>query len=184
MKNFCFRLLGVTSRKGFLWGLVVLELLFVYAFHGMFSFSVEKIKEISGGLGIPDTEMYYGFAQLQNLFNHYGEAGRMIYLKLQFVDMVYPLVYSFLLASLLFLLARKTRLENFIFLPFVAAFFDYCENILLRINILDFPGMNKILVNLAAFSTLLKWCSVFVSVVVILVIFLRVLITRVKNRKT
>ena len=183
MKKYCFRLLGIISRKRFLWSLVVLELLFVYAFHGLFSFSVEKIQELSGGLGIPDTELFYNFTQLQNFFNHYGEAGRTIYLKLQFVDMVYPLVYSFLLASLLFLLLKKTRIENFVFLPFMAAFFDYAENILLRINILAFPYMNKILVDFAAFSTLLKWILIFVSVLVIIVAFLRVSVNRLKDVK-
>lgn len=153
--------LSRTSRTGWLLLVVALQVLFMYAFHGLFPFSVEKIGMLSGGMGIPDTRMYYTFPQLQNMFWHYGMEGREMYLHLQWIDMVYPLVYSTLLASLLYLVYKRTSLEILVFVPFVAALLDYTENILLRISILSFPDMNEKIVSIAAPVTFLKWLLVF-----------------------
>ncbi len=161
MKKLIVSYLSKTSRTGWLLLIVVLQLLFVYAFHGLFPFSVEKIGALSGGMGIPDARMFYTYPQLQNLFQHYGADGREMYLRLQWIDMVYPLIYSTLLASLLFLVYKKTRLENMVFVPFVAALFDYAENILLRISILSFPDMHKWLVQIAGSVTFCKWLIIF-----------------------
>ena len=150
-----------TSRIGWLLLIVMLQLLFMYAFRGLFPFSVEKISALSNGMGIPDTQMFYTWPQLQNMFQHYGPEGREMYLRLQWIDMVYPLVYSTLLASLLYLVYKKTRLENMIFVPFVAALFDYAENILLRISILSFPNMREGIVRIAGPVTFFKWLLLF-----------------------
>ena len=161
MKKLIVSYLSKTSRTGWLLLIVVLQLLFMYAFRGLFSFSVEKISALSGGMGIPDARMFYTWPQLQNMFRLYGPKGREMYLRLQWVDMVYPLIYSTLLASLLYLVYKKTRLENMIFVPFVAALFDYAENILLRISILSFPNMQEGIVRTAGPVTFFKWLLVF-----------------------
>jgi len=182
MKKYCFRVLGVTSRKGFLWGLVVLELLFVYAFHGLFSFSVEKLQAISGGFGIPDTEFYYSYNQLQTLFSHYGDAGRILYFKLQTIDMIYPLVYSTLLASLLYLVLKKSRFKHLVLLPFAAACFDYAENIFLHLDLLMFPAMKHWMVSISGIFTLVKWSLVYLSVLFFLIAVIRILILKFNMR--
>ena len=164
MKNPVVTCLSKTSRKGGLLLLFALQLIFMYGFHGLFPFSVEKIAALSGGMGIPDARMYYTYAQLQEMFRHYGVQGRQMYLQLQGVDMVYPLVYSTFLASLMFAVYHKTRLRKMVYVPFVAALLDYGENILLRINLLSFPHMQKGLVRLAASVTFLKWFLVFFAV--------------------
>jgi len=184
MKKNYFRYLAISSKAPYLWILVGLEFLFIYAFHGLFSVSVEKLMEISGGVGLPDLELYYTVGQLHNIFLRFGDLGRSMYLKLQYIDMVYPLIYASLLASLLFLLIKNTRLENLIFLPALAAFFDYAENILLRINILAFPNMEKITVQFASAATLLKWSMIFLSVVVILGAALRHFFILIKKNKS
>jgi len=161
MKNFFGSYLSQTSRTGWLLLIVVLQVLFMYAFHGLFPFSVEKIGAVSGGMGIPDARMFYTYPQLQNMFQHYGPQGREMYLRLQWVDMVYPLVYSTLLASLLFLVYKKTRLLKTVYVPFLAALFDYLENILLHISILSFPDMQKWIVQVVGPVTFFKWLLVF-----------------------
>ncbi len=161
MKKLLISYLSRTSRTGWLLSIVALQILFVYAFHGLFPFSVEKIGMLSGGMGIPDARMFYTLPQLQSMFWHYGTEGREMYLQLQWIDMFYPLVYSTLLASLLYLVFKRTRLEILIFVPFVAALLDYTENILLRISILSFPDMNEKIVSIAGPVTFLKWLLVF-----------------------
>ncbi len=161
MKRLLISYLSRTSRTGWLLLVVALQVLFMVAFHGLFSFSVERISALSGGRGIPDARMFYTFSQLQNMFQQYGSEGRAMYLQLQWIDMVYPLVYSTLLASLLYLVYKTTRLRNVVFIPFVAAFFDYAENFLLRASILSFPDMNKTVVHVAGPVTFTKWLLVF-----------------------
>jgi len=161
MKKLMISYLSRTSRIKWLLPVVVLQILFMYAFHGLFPFSVEKIGILSGGMGIPDARMFYTFSQLQNMFWHYGTEGREMYLQLQWIDMVYPLVYSTLLASLLYLVFKRTSLEILVFTPFVAALLDYTENVLLRISILSFPDMNQKLVSIAGPVTFLKWLLLF-----------------------
>ncbi len=161
MKKFIVSYLSKTSRTGWLLLIVLLQLLFMYAFHGLFSFSVEKIRALSNGMGIPDAQILYTSPQLQNMFRLYGPEGREMYLRLQWIDMVYPLIYSTLLASLLYLVYKKTRLENMVFIPFVAALFDYAENILLRISILSFPNIQDGVASIAGTVTFIKWLLVF-----------------------
>ena len=161
MKKLFVSYLSKTSRTGWLLLIVLLQLLFMYAFHGLFSFSVEKISALSNGMGIPDTQMFYTPLQLQNMFRLYGPEGREMYLRLQWIDIVYPLIYSTLLASLLYLVYKNTRLENMVFVPFVAALFDYAENVLLRISILSFPNMQEEIVRIAGPVTFIKWLLLF-----------------------
>ncbi len=153
--------LSHVSQRGWLWLIVALQVFFMFAFHGLFPFSVEKIGALSGGMGIPDARMFYTFPQLQNMFWHYGAEGREMYLQLQWVDMFYPLVYSTLLASLLFLVYKKTPLWKMVYVPCLATLFDYAENILLRISILSFPHMQKWLVQISGTVTFIKWLLIF-----------------------
>lgn len=161
MRNPVVSVLSKTSRRIGLLVLLALLLFFVYGFHGLFPFSVEKITALSGGMGIPDARMFYTYAQLQEIFRHYGPQGRQMYLQLQWVDMVYPLVYSLFLSSLLFVVYSKTRLRKTVYIPFIAAFFDYVENILLRVSILSFPDMQKGMVQMAGVVTFTKWFLIF-----------------------
>ncbi len=163
MKKLLFPYLAQTSRKGWLLLIVVLQLILMFAFHGLFPFSVEKIAALSGGQGIPDARMYYTYGQLQNMLVQYGMVGRHMYLQLQWVDMVYPLIYSTLLGSLLFLVYKKTRLQPWAILPFAAALFDYAENILLRVSVQTFPQMSVGVVKVAALATFTKWFLLFVA---------------------
>ncbi len=178
-----YSFLSRTSRKAWLLLLVLLQLLFMAAFHGLLPFSVEKIMAVSGGAGIPDAKMHYTFAQLQMLFQQYGPRGRSLYLQLQWLDMLYPLVYSTLLASLLFLVYRKTRLQFTVLIPFAAAFFDYAENVLLRVSIRSFPHMHAWVVQLAATATFIKWFLVFLAFFLLLFGAVWWLISRMKRNK-
>jgi hypothetical protein len=161
MKKFFTRYLTLVSRPAGLLLLTVLLLLSMYAFHGLFPFSVEKIASLSGGMGIPDARMFYNYTQLEQLFRQYGLAGREMYLKLQCVDMIYPLVYSSFLAALLFKVYKNTRLQKVAFIPFIAALCDYVENGLLHQCAVSFPHMLSWEVHIAGFVTFLKWLLIF-----------------------
>jgi uncharacterized membrane protein len=184
MKNLVLSFLSQVSRKGWLLLLVVLQILFMSAFHGLFSFSVEKIMAVSGGIGMPDTRMFYTFQELEKTWAAFGPAGRHMYLQLQQVDMFYPLVYSTLLAGLMFLVYRNTRLRYTVFLPFTAALFDYAENILLRISVLSYPHLQKWIARTAGVVTFVKWFLIFLSVFFLLFGALWLVIQEIKARRT
>ncbi len=169
MKQRCFSFLAKTSGYKVLIFLFALFLLLNYAFNGLFPFSIQKIKALSGNLGIPDMDLYYSYDRLSYLFHEYGAVGKEIYLKLQWVDMIYPLVYSVFFASLLFLFFGKTKFSNLVFIPFAAATFDFIENIILRISILTYPDMNHLLVHISAVTTFLKWILILLTIVMIIV---------------
>ena len=167
-KNFLLRLLEKTTKPIWLSAIIILYFLFQYAFNGMFSVSTANIKEISGGYAIPDLLFYYSPVQLHDLFTHFGEAGITEYLTLQWIDMIYPLVYSLLISTLLFLAFKKLKWQGTIYLPFVAALFDYLENFSLRYIASSFPGFSNGVAHLAAFCTAWKWIFVYLSILFIL----------------
>ncbi len=169
MRKIYFRFIRYSSKKTVLLSLFALELLFMYAFHGLFSFSVEKLQHLSGGYGIPDALFYYRFDTLQTLFSHYGEAGKKVYLQLQVIDMIYPLIYSTLLAGLLYLQFSKSRLTWVIIIPHIAALFDYAENLSLRFNLIRFPSLDPAVADASGIFTCLKWSLVYLSILLLLI---------------
>lgn len=181
-KNVVYRLLEKSSKPVWLTLLIALYLLFQYAFNGMFSVSASHLKEISG-YAIPDMWFYYTPEQLHETFRHFGNAGIAEYLTLQWIDMIYPLVYSTLLASLLFIAFRNGKWRWTIYLPFVAAFFDYFENFTLRYLATSFPGFSTGLAHLAAFCTAWKWIFVYLSILFVLFGFIRWLFLRFSHKK-
>jgi len=184
MKRFFEKYLQLLSRPAGISLLIVLQILFMAAFHGFFPFSVEKIEQVSGGFGIPDAHIYYTFSQLQEMFRHYGAVGRHMYLQLQWIDLFYPLVYASLLSVLLYRVYRRTRLYALVFLPFVAVIFDYTENILLRISILSFPHLSPVVVSVSGVVTYIKWLVLFFAFFLLVFGAVWRLIYYLRTRKT
>jgi hypothetical protein len=168
MKDQFLHFLRKMARWYWLLILFVFQLVFMWAFRGLFPYSVEKIQQITGGRGLPDSEIYYTYHQLFQVFDAYGETGRAMYLQIQLIDMVYPVVYSLLLAGILMALYKRSRFEHVVFIPFMAALFDYVENILLRTSVQAFPAMNDAVVQIAAMATLLKWSLLVLSLLLMI----------------
>jgi len=168
MKSILLRLIIRSSKPKYLVGLIVMQILFsVFMF-----FAVQNIKETSK-VSILDTKFSYNIEQVSELFTSYGEEGLITYNKLQLVDMFYPMVYSMLLSSILFLLFSHSRTVAVILLPIIAAYFDYVENILLFISTRTFPDLNYAMIKISSFATSLKWSLIYISVVFILIGLLR-----------
>lgn len=165
MKDFLLVLPSKMARWHWISLLIVLEVLFVWSFNGLFPFSIIKLKEMTGGLGMPDENVYYSYNQLYQLFNQYGASGRAMYLNLQWIDMFYPVVYSLLLGSLMAVLCKSSRFAWMILLPLLAAVFDLTENILLRSIVQSFPVMNSSLVQVASMATFMKWVMLLLTLI-------------------
>ena len=168
MKSILLRLIIRSSKPKYLVGLFVLQILFaVFMF-----FAVQTIKEDTGK-AILDTQFRYNIEKVSEIFTAYGEEGLITYNKIQLIDLFYPLVYSLLLSSILFLLFSHSKTVAIILMPIVAAYFDYVENFLLFISTRTFPDLNPAMIKIASFATSLKWSLIYISVVFVIIGLLR-----------
>lgn len=129
----------------------------------------EMAQQYSGGMGSPDTSFFYSGSKLYQTADAFGEIGRRQYLYARWTfDLVFPLVYTFFLASGVswsfnrFLpFNSKLRLLNLI--PFAAMAADYFENSAASIVFASFPIHSRIGELLAPIFTPLKWILITAS---------------------
>ena len=165
MKNrFLYPLLEKTSKPLWLTVLLAIYVFFQFAFNGLFGVNMTHLKELAGGVTMPDLHFYYTRDFLQNLFNSYGESGIKEYMQLQLVDMIYPVAYALLLSSLLFIPYKNTKTYYLIYFPFIAIVFDYFENFAIRYLATAYPDMSNGVVHFAAFCTSWKWIFIAISI--------------------
>ena len=167
MVRFIRKILTLLSETKYLILLSALFIVFVFLFKSDYSFSSKHIEKISNN-GLLDTQFSYNIETVKKYFTSYGEIGRADYTKFQVLDMLFPIVYSLLLASLLFRLFAKSKYNPYLFAIF-AAIFDYIENIFLFVINNTFPDFNPNLVYISSFSTSLKWSFILISLIIVLV---------------
>lgn len=101
----------------------------------------------------------------------YGPEARTYYARAELtVDMVYPLVYSFLFAVMLTLLFRNRRYWLFSWLtllPFVSLLFDYVENAAIISLLITYPAQSTVLAFLCEAAKLVKWLSLGLTVLLV-----------------
>lgn len=120
----------------------------------------------SSGAGSPDTSFAYSPARLYEMAEAYGQAGRQAYVRARFTfDLVFPLVYTFFLASAAswllghaFPLNSVWRLANLA--PLLGCTFDYLENVSTSLVMLRYPVRTPLVDLLAPAFTLAKWVFV------------------------
>ena len=130
----------------------------------------------SGGAAQPDTSLIYSPADLYQMAEAFGPAGRQayIYARLTF-DAVFPIVYGvFLIAMISWLAGRAfpaghpARLLNLV--PAVGMLFDYLENSATVIVMARYPLRTPVIDLLAPVFTFIKWVFVGGSFVVLLAV--------------
>jgi len=147
---------------------VVFQAFFLFLFHGNFSFSIGEIEKLTG-YGILDSRFNYTAQEAWNYFEAYGEEGRALYRQLQWVDFFYPLCYTGLLLSLIYLLYEKSsKLLLISLLPIVAMFFDYAENTALFYVNTHFPNVDRLVLEWASWFTGIKFSALAFSIFLIL----------------
>jgi hypothetical protein len=147
--------------------------LLVLAFAGCIYFltSAEaRIKERSGGLGVPD--LLHGFSadELYARLEAYGDSGRAIYLRAELVDLVYPLAYGVCFAFLIALAARRVlRADSpwrlLCLAPLSATCFDYLENTCFFTILLRWPARLDLVAQLGSIFNLGKWSCLYATTI-------------------
>ena len=124
--------------------------------------TIPRIHELSNGLTIPDLMMLgYEEDYVYSFLAEIGEVGRQRYLLQILVDMLYP----FLFGLTFYLMGRwyinkypQSKLPKFVLLmsPWLSTLFDYGENVIAFLMILQFPDELILLGLIAPWMTRLK----------------------------
>lgn len=175
-------MLRLSKNKQF-WFLLLLFVACLLAF----KLVLNKLQMCCGTTQIPDTFFHYTPQQLYRLFQTYGAIGKKWYLIAMGIDFIYPLVYANLLSFILTFLLRRafqkevTRCRPCI-LPLAAAFADYVENGLQIFLLLRFPRQVTHVALFSAWVTTSKWLLIYSTFLVILVLSVRIITRRIKEK--
>ena len=128
-----------------------------------------------GDTSSPDLSIYYSAEQLYEMAEAYGGQGRADYIRVRFTfDLIWPLVYTFFLTTTIsWLFKRSFTSQNpwqrINLLPLLGMTCDYLENISTSLVIYRYPAQTLIFDWLAGVFTTMKWLSIGVSFVVLVV---------------
>ena len=147
------------TRAGFALVIVLLTLV-----GGAIGYTVAEISAISGQ-GILDFELGHSVARTNEVLGAYGKEGIALYHRVQLLDLLNPLIYSWFTAMLLYLLVRGTRWTWLVVFALIPGFFDYAENYYLYQFLVSYPAIDSGQVDTANVLSLIKQGS-FVATVV------------------
>lgn len=118
----------------------------------------------SGVYKVFDLFFGYSMPEAVSLLQGIGEKGRTAHFFTTAVaDIIYPVIYTFLLSMLIALLIKKLLLSEsiysyFILSPFCVMAFDYLENLSIIIMLASFPDISESMVKTGSFAGIAKWC--------------------------
>jgi len=166
------------STPKYLASLFVLFIVFNTLIFPQFSFEYKGYS-----LQVLDLRFAYNKSEVMNLFTKLGEEGRTTYMIVECTaDLVYPFIYTFLLAGLLFRFSRNSAFQNIIYFPFFVLGFDLLENINIIYMLDSYPEVSSSNVDIGAFFTKMKWILVFLNIVSIIALFGLQQFSKLKSR--
>ena len=126
----------------------------------MIFITIPTLNRLANGLDIIDVLPFYDGEYVVRLLEYLESEGRHYYLYRQIpLDMLYPLLYAFTYGKILKHFIDKLdfkRIRWVIFLPVVAAVFDYLENIGIGVSLYRFPSLSDTILSALPFFSLLK----------------------------
>jgi hypothetical protein len=136
----------------------------------------------------PDTSFFYTKEELYFIADSYGEEGRAFYVNQRFTfDLIWPIAYGLFLTMTLAYLGKNASskwIRKAFYLPIGSVVIDYLENIMTATVMYRYPKETMIFSDLAGFVTALKWISLSLSFVILLVIGVIYVIHSLKKEKS
>jgi hypothetical protein len=135
---------------------------------------------------ILDLRMGYSYNNVNEYLTKLGEDGRNYYAKtFHLIDTFYPIIYcAFYLITLLYLIKKcftKNGKQNILLLlPIIGIICDYGENILINLFIKNINNISKIGVMISNCFTIIKFISIYGSLLIIMILILLLIIKNVK----
>jgi len=122
------------------------------------------INQLAGKpVGVIDLTFGFDPARTLQMVADYGPEARAYYARTELTtDLIYPIVYSFLLAIILTMLFRNKPYKPFAWvtlLPFVSLIFDYLENATIVTMLNTYPNQSMSVAVLCEVFKLAKWLS-------------------------
>jgi hypothetical protein len=171
--------------------LAVLLVLFLVLFLVVFPLASAQLALYSGGVHMIDMETGYTPAQVYQMIAAYGEQGRSLYILTTLTaDLIYPLDYALLFALLIVITYPEAfpggsmrRLVRYLCLmPFATAAVDLLENAGIVAMLALYPQQVVFLAQAASLFTTLKWSFLILTIVLVLLGFLSLGVSRLKKR--
>ncbi len=130
-----------------------------------------EIIQLSNGAIIPDLYAIHSRDNLMEIFSDWGKQGRLYYIRYQYRDFIYPIIYSTLLSGILIRLIRPKSFNLWVMVPMLAMLFDFAENYYLRVLVYDFPNLIPNNILYASIFSSLKWFTVLFSFILIYIAY-------------
>ncbi|MES2517291.1 MAG: hypothetical protein V4585_04235 [Bacteroidota bacterium] len=168
------------------WKTLLVFLVIYVSFPAYFLKNAEsKINELAGKtLGVIDLTFGFNPQKTLDMVKNYGEEARRFYATTELTtDIIYPLVYAFLLGIILTLLYRNKLykpFESVNILPFFCQIFDYLENNCIVYLLKSFPEQSSTIATFCELFKLLKWLSFGLIIIFILYGLIRLLLEKLK----
>ncbi|MBN2662213.1 MAG: hypothetical protein JXR68_01075 [Bacteroidales bacterium] len=124
---------------------------------------------------VPDELMFYSSNELFQIISEYSNSdiNNYILTSLGF-DFIFPVLYGFMFLFVKLLLFRWLNIERkfkFInIMAFLPVFFDFTENIGIMYMLKKLPNFNINLAEILGFITLLKYLTMFIFVLLVMII--------------
>lgn len=135
----------------------------------------------------PDTSFFYTKEELYSIAESYGEEGRTFYIHQRFTfDFVWPIAYGLFLAAGLAYVTKKsnsTWVRRSYLLPIIAVFIDYLENMMTATVMHRYPEETILLGDLAGYMTSLKWITLTLSFLLLIIGIYLFTIRKIKEKK-
>ena len=148
-------------------GLAILFGLYVVVFGAIIT-TLTQLTELTGGIGILDFDRGYSIERVNEVFSSYGTNGMALYMRIQFLDLFNPAIYSLFLASIVYLLWQNRQIAWVSIMPLLAGLLDYFENLTLFILARSFPDLSESLVSISSALSIVKNIVLFVAILSLL----------------
>lgn len=145
------------------------------------AFSSKNLENITGGLTILDTRLFYTQTDIFNFLDRLGEQGRNAYQLTHIVpDLIFPIAYSLFFASLSIWLAKhlnysRKQIQRVFLFSLVAGIFDLLENFTIIVLVAAFPRQHPVLGLSSQLFTLIKFGFFFIIILVLIILSIRLI---------
>lgn len=135
--------------------LAVLVIAYLFVF-GAILITLGQLSEVSGGYGILDFEQGYTRDRVEEVFGSYSEQGFALFRRIQILDLINPALYSFIAATLTYMLWSERGRGWLCLAPLLGGIGDYAENVTLFLLSRAYPDVSEGLVAISSALSLIK----------------------------
>lgn len=134
-----------------------------------------QLKGFSGGFGPIDLKFTYTPAEVFQMVEAYGEAGRAYYRSIEMtVDILYPLAYTLFFGALITAILRRAfpnnqMVQRLALLTPLCFLLDMAENVGIITMLNQYPTLSELIAQITSLFTTAKWVAFGAIILTVLV---------------